>query len=426
MTKPKAISLFCGAGGCSLGFNNAGYNIVYASDIDSAAVQTYKTNFPETTVHEKDIQELDCTQLLKDLKLKKGELDILIGGPPCQGFSTAGTRFWDDPRNQLLKEYVRCLTEIRPKWFLMENVEGLLTTKGGEYVYEAAQAFIDLGYNIRIDKIYAHEFGVPQRRKRVLIIGNRLGFDFELPIPLSPATGRIFKNSSVTLSDALINLPKPGSDKEAIINYDFQSNSQLFEFYQTKTNNVSEHFTPYLNGIHLERIKILRQGQTMKDLPEHLQHESFKKRAFRRVMDGTPSKKRGGAPSGLKRLFANQPSLTITSAATREFIHPIEDRTLTIRECARIQTFPDHFEFKGSQSQKVKQIGNAIPPLLAQVFANHIKEEYGFGVKPLEENGKLIGFSLSKANAISPALEQTKGKLTKLKNKQLAKQLDLF
>ncbi|MEP0365718.1 MAG: DNA cytosine methyltransferase [Cyclobacteriaceae bacterium] len=426
MVNPKAISLFCGAGGCSFGFKKAGYDVVYASDIDSKAIETYQTNFPNTFAEERDIATLDCSKLLNELSIRKGELDILIGGPPCQGFSTAGTRFWDDPRNQLLKEYVRCLEELQPKWFLMENVEGLLTTKNGEYLFEATKAFIELGYNVRIDKIYAHEYGVPQRRKRVFIVGNRLGLDFELPTPLNLASGKIYKNSSVTLNDAFINLPKPSMEVSSSLKYDLVEYSDLFKYFESKQGQISDHFHVPINGIQLERIKSLNPGNTMKDLPEHLQHESYKKRAFRRVMDGTPSEKRGGAPSGLKRLFGNQPCLTITSAATREFIHPFEDRTLTIRECARIQTFPDYFEFRGNQSQKIQQIGNAIPPLLAHVFAEHIKKRYGFEEIKNEDSGKLIGFSLSKASAMSPALQKTKRKLNQLKHTQLAEQLDLF
>ena len=145
MTKrPKAISLFAGAGGCSLGFKQAGYDIIYATDFDKAAIETYKTNFPETKAECKDINNIDFPNLLADLKIKQGEVDILIGGPPCQGFSTAGPRFWDDPRNHLLKQYVRALEIIQPKWFLMENVEGLLTSNNGEYVSETVKAFIKL------------------------------------------------------------------------------------------------------------------------------------------------------------------------------------------------------------------------------------------------------------------------------------------
>jgi DNA (cytosine-5)-methyltransferase 1 len=418
MTKPKAISLFCGAGGCSLGFQKAGYKIIYASDFNKAAIETYKLNFPDTSSEVKDIVEQDFKQILKKHNLKKGELDILIGGPPCQGFSTAGTRFWDDPRNQLLKEYVRCLETVRPKWFLMENVEGLLTSNKGQYVFEAAKAFIDLGYSIRIDKIYSQEYGVPQRRKRVLIIGNRFGKNFSMPEAISKATGRIFKNSKYTLGDALINLPKPSSQENSVQEYNQVLDSDLFNYYRNPENCLTGHYSKSIEGINLERIKGLKQGQSMKDLPEDLQHESFKKRSKRRVKDGTPSEKRGGPPSGLKRLYMDQPSLTITSAATREFIHPIEDRPLTLRESARIQTFPDYFQFRGNQSEKIKQVGNAIPPMLAMIFAQHIKK-YGFSQRTIEE-GKLISFNLTKAKAMSPALLRTKNLLMTLRKEQLS------
>lgn len=423
--KPKAISLFCGAGGCSLGFELAGYDVIYASDFDKAAIDTYQLNFPETLSEVQDIITQDFKSLMTRLSIKQGELDILIGGPPCQGFSTAGTRFWDDPRNQLLKEYVRCLDEIRPKWFLMENVEGLLTSNKGNYVYEAAKAFRDLGYTIRIDKVYSQEYGIPQRRKRVIITGNRIGIDFGSPKPTSFTTGRIFKNSEFTLNDAFVNLPKASEYSIESIPYSSSINSSLFDYYRNPYGTVSDHFFKPIQGINLKRIEALKQGQTMKDLPESLQHESFKKRSKRRVMDGTPSEKRGGAPSGLKRLLLDQPSLTITSAATREFIHPTENRPLTIRECARIQTFPDHFHFKGTQSQKIKQIGNAIPPLLAKVFGEHIASQGFDEPKNIINKGKLIAFNLTKANAMSPALEKTSALLFELTESQ-PEQLKIF
>jgi DNA (cytosine-5)-methyltransferase 1 len=130
-----ALSLFCGAGGCSAGFQRAGYNILLASDIDKAAISSYKANFPETNCLEADICNIDFQKTLPDLGLLVGELDILIGGPPCQGFSTAGMRFWEDPRNALLKQYIHALQTMRPKWFLMENVEGLLTADKGKIYF---------------------------------------------------------------------------------------------------------------------------------------------------------------------------------------------------------------------------------------------------------------------------------------------------
>lgn len=426
MKKPKAISLFCGAGGCSLGFKQAGYSILYANDKDSAAVETYKKNFPETTCSNEDIDELDFENILNELGVKSGEVDILIGGPPCQGFSTAGSRFWDDPRNHLLKSYVNALKVIKPKWFLMENVEGLLTSNKGTYIYEAAKAFIELGYLIRVEKVYSQEYGVPQRRKRVLVVGNRLGHDFKMPEPTIKVSGQIFRNSHVTISHAIGGLPTATNDKEAALS---PANTPSYDEFEAilrgHAKKITDHYFPVINGIQLKRISALGPGQTMKDLPENLQHESFKKRANRRVADGMPTEKRGGAPSGLKRLIASEPSLTITGAATRELIHPIENRPLTIRESARIQTFPDDFDFCGNASQKIQQIGNAIPPILARIFAEHIRDDYGFEGHEVDA-GKMLGFLLTKAGAMSPALKRTESLLFRLFDGSKSKQGKLF
>lgn len=423
---PKGISLFCGAGGCSLGFKQAGYSILYANDKDSAAVETYKNNFPDAICSNEDIDEVDFDNVLKKIGMHPGELDILIGGPPCQGFSTAGSRFWDDPRNHLLKSYVRALKTIQPKWFVMENVEGLLTSNNGKYIYEAAKAFVELGYFIRIEKVYSQEYGIPQRRKRVLVVGNRLGYEYKLPEPTIKVSGQIFRNSDVTLNHAIRGLPAATNRKNAILSpLNEKSFDEFDAFLRNGAVEITDHYFPSINGIQLERIAGLKPGQTMKDLPEELQHESFKKRANRRVADGTPTEKRGGAPSGLKRLIANEPCLTITGAATRELIHPTENRPLTIRESARIQTFPDSFIFYGNASQKIQQIGNAIPPMLARILAEHIRDDYGFdGVT--SNTGRLLGFLLTKAGAMSPALKTTEFLLSSLLDSSIAKQHTLF
>jgi len=411
--KPNAISLFAGAGGCSLGFKNAGFNIIYATDIDNKAVETYKKNFPETRSECRDINDIDFGQLLHELNLHPGELDMLIGGPPCQGFSTAGTRFWDDPRNHLLKQYIRALEIVKPKWFMMENVEGLLTTKKGEYVYETIKAFIRLGYNIRLEKIYSQEYGIPQRRKRVIILGNRLGIDFNFPKPIFKSHGQRYRKSEVTIEDALFGLPAPTLEN-APAAYISELTGHWAELLENQAGIVTDHFVNRVDHIQQQRINAIGPGQTMQHLPDELQHPSFKKRAARRVMDGTPSEKRGGPPSGLKRLKLDEPSLTITGAAPREFIHPVENRTLTIRECARIQTFPDAFEFVGSQSDKMQQIGNAIPPLLAFHFATEVMR-CGFAQMQELNVGALIDFILTKSEGFSPALRHTEKLLLSLK-----------
>jgi len=426
--KPKAISLFCGAGGCSLGFEKAGYSIAYASDNNSQAISTYKDNFSTTKANCEDIQDIDFKILLKHLNLEVGALDILIGGPPCQGFTTAGHRFWDDPRNHLLKKYVHALEVLRPKWFFMENVEGLLTSNQGKYVHEATSAFVNLGYKIRLEKIYSHEYGVPQRRKRVIIIGNRLGIDFEMPKPTFQASGHIYRNGSVTINETIKGLPKAGESNDYIAKYTSNASSNFEAYLRNDATVVTDHYYSKLSGASLQRIEALKPGQTMKDLPERLQHDSFKRRANRRVADGTPSEKRGGSPSGLKRLIGQEPCLTITSAATREFIHPTENRPLTIRECARIQTFPDSFSFNGTAQQKALQIGNAIPPVLACVFAEHIKNNYGFSSININDDmkGGLLGYKLTKSDGMSPALNRTDTLLGKMINRKSAEQLELI
>lgn len=421
---PKAISLFAGAGGCSLGFKQAGFNVIFATDWDQSAVETYRSNFPETAVVCGDIGEIDFVGLMDDLGLVAGELEVLIGGPPCQGFSTAGPRFWDDPRNQLLKEYVRALATIQPKWFLMENVEGLLTSNGGDYVAEAVKAFVDLGYQVRLEKVYAQEYGIPQRRKRVIIVGNRLGIDFAFPKPTTVSHGKIYRNAEVTIGHALLGLPVPGTENVPATYTVKLREAGWVSCLMSRSGMVMDHFSPPIEELQLKRISLLCPGQSMKDLPEALQHASFKRRANRRVMDGTPSEKRGGAPSCIRRLPENEPSLTITGAAIREFVHPDQNRYLTLRECARIQTFPDEFMFYGSISDRIQQIGNAIPPMLALSFARMILE-MGFQRNADAGIGALLGYVLTKSTGQSPQLQATAQKLERLRiGKPL--QLSLF
>ncbi len=376
----RAISLFAGAGGCSLGFKNAGVNIIAAFENAQPAIATYNANFGEGCCQCVDLSSCNFYSLREQLGLRTGELDMMIGGPPCQGFTTAGGRFWDDPRNALVINYADALSVFFPKWFVMENVEGILTTAGGSYLFECVKKMVELGYSVYLKKVYMHEYGVPQRRKRVIIVGNRDGKRFSFPQPVSVATGAIYKHSSATLRTAI-------GDLESACYIDL------------------DHLPRSESGLRLERIQNLQQGQTMKDLPERLQHGSFKRRAFRRVCDGQLPEKRGGAPSGLKRLIYDEPSLTITSASPSEFVHPSEDRMLTLRECARIQTFPDNYIFKGTVAQKALQIGNAIPPLFAQQLAQQIIQCNTNA--PNEVKAGLLEFEVTKSEAMSPALQRT-------------------
>lgn len=384
-----AISLFAGAGGCSLGFKNAGVDIFTAFENAAPAIATYNLNFGKDVCHNVDLALCDFLTLRNNLGLQRGELDLIIGGPPCQGFTTAGNRFWNDPRNKLVQNYAQALDIFYPRWFMMENVEGILTTAKGTYIVECLKKMISLGYTVSLKKVYMQEYAVPQRRKRVIVVGNREGKKFDFPEPIEYASGAIYKNSSFTLRDAI-------SDLESC---------DIPEI---------DHIRKEETGIQLARIAALKVGQTMKDLPEYLQHDSFRRRASRRVCDGIPSEKRGGAPSGLKRLSYDEPCLTITSASPSEFVHPTQNRTLTIRECARVQTFPDSFLFCGTDAQKILQIGNAIPPVFAEQMARQIIicDENA----PNEKRPSLAKFEVTKATAKSPALQKTCNMLSSLQS----------
>lgn len=417
MIKPKAIALFCGAGGLSLGFKRAGYDVLLATDIDNHALSSYSAYFFDADVYQGDIRDLDPSSL-------NSSVDILLGGPPCQGFSSAGQLFWDDPRNKLLAEYVRILDALRPKWFLMENVEGLLTAWKGQYICECVKAMLSLGYNVSLEKLYAHAYGIPQRRKRVVLVGNRLGHIFKFPPASHNVSGAIFRKSEATFEQATSDLPIATTDTSATLGYASPPRNELQEILRSKSGMVAQHFFFPQGEEQQARIEMLAPGQTMKELPLEMQHASFRRRANRRVCDGTPTEKRGGAPSGIKRLFSNEPALTITGAAMREFVHPIENRTLSLRECARLQTFPDEFCFAGPPAAALKQIANAVPPLLAERIGRQIKTEFGFSVvyKPNRPHFK---FTLTQSNGMSPALRRTELMLKELIDDE-DKQLQLF
>jgi DNA (cytosine-5)-methyltransferase 1 len=401
----KAFSLFSGCGGCSLGLKQAGFDVVLAADINEDACRTYATNINSDSIWTADLSTITTNDLWERSGLEKSQVDLIVGGPPCQGFSSAGARNWDDPRNTLLKNFVEIVTSAKPTWFVMENVEGLLTANQGFFITEAITRLLEAGYWVRAKKIYMERYGVPQRRKRVLVVGNLEGHEFDFPVPTyRDGLQQMTFDEAPTLSilDAIADLPSVS--EQATPHYSSPpQNEYQSGLRRADDEPILHHQAKRLNPMNQQRVRLLAQGETMRDLPEDLQHPSFNRRAYRRVMDGTPTDKRGGAPSGLKRLDANSPSLTITSAASSEFIHPLEDRLLTLRECARIQSFPDWFELHGSWSSVATQIGNAIPPLIMQVLAKHIAGVASWRPKR-SSAGRWLGIDATKSTGMSPAL----------------------
>lgn len=384
----RIIDLFSGCGGLSLGFERAGFEVAHAYDNWQPAVQTYRQNFRHPISSEDLSQVSGLTQA-----------DVIIGGPPCQGFSSAGMRRDGDSRNTLVSIFSRLVATARPKAFVFENVEGFLTGGNGHFVFELLEPLVEAGYRIHLRKVNAANYGVPQHRKRVLAIGG-LGWDPSFPENTHSALGAPgahLNNKQTlpyapTLADAIADLPPAtiSSRKKDGVNFD--------------------HSFSALGPTDRERIMRLEQGQRMRDLPEELWHESYKVRANRRVSDGTPTEKRGGAPSGIRRLRSDEPSKAITGAATRELVHPTEDRPLTIRECARIQTFPDNFLFSGTNSEKIQQIGNAVPPMFAYAIARNLKSDL-LNYNNMIDSGALLSFHPTSSQGMSPILQKVCSKV---------------
>jgi DNA (cytosine-5)-methyltransferase 1 len=418
----RVVSLFSGAGGLSLGFSQAGCAPAFGAEINADACKTYNANL-ESECHKVDLANFNSPfkSLLSDTRTR--DVFAVIGGPPCQGFSTAGMRSATDPRNQLIFSYLEIVERLRPRWFLFENVEGLLTSNNGESVSSLVKSFLSLGYWVRLEKVNFAAYGLPQARKRVLIVGNRIGCQFSFPTPTHSysagkhkAVNHLPKAPDVSL--ALAGLGSTGTGLRPYAQTRPDSDYDELMRVGNLTGGVTlHHWRASESDVH--RFSRLQPGQTMRDLPEELWHDSFKRRAYRRVMDGTATERRGGAPSGYKRLQRNLNALTITSAATRELIHYSEDRPLTLREAARLQSFPDIFSFAGNQGSIAQQIGNAFPPLAARLFANTLMELDGNAGSSTQgswtdTHPALIGYRLTEATGMSPALANTERLLSAL------------
>lgn len=375
------LDLFCGAGGMSLGFLQAGFRIIKAIDHFNPAIETYNHNIG---LHG------EIGDLSQSLELPYA--DVIIGGPPCQGFSSAGLRRLKDYRNDLIRIFAQLVSTLKPKAFVFENVEGFLTAENGDRIIELLDPIIESGYKVHLRKVNAAHFGVPQHRKRVIAIGG-LGWAPSFPAYSHQAYGA---PGSQLVSQ---NLPLAPSIMDALHSLPIADT--------TPPGTIQGHFFRPLSGLELQRAMALVPGQTMRDLPESLQHESFRRRAFRRVMDGTPSHKRGGAPSGIKRLKPDEPSKAVTGGMQGEFIHPFEHRPLTIRECARLQTFPDQFVFRGNTSDQMQLIANAVPPLLAEHIAHNLLRDLEVkDRRSLTGNGEILSFIPTLSSGVSPALKQ--------------------
>lgn len=353
MSKNKytVIDLFSGAGGLSRGFYDANFNVVFGIDFDDMALKTFAKNHGDAKSMKLDLFDLENVDLIKELFNKEyNELDVLVGGPPCQGFSLAGKRKADDERNKLYKAMVKAASILKPKAVVLENVPGMLTLYDGAGKKRIFEDFEELGYKMHVKVLYAPDYGIPQIRKRAIFVGIRdHNYEFEFPKPIFEP------DEYITCEDAISDLPAlDGIYGEEIQNYPCDAKTN----YQREMRKKSDEIYNHIGTIHSEKtikmISMVPEGKNYKALPE-------KYRNLYKYHEA------------LTRYHSKKPSLTINTGHRSHF-HYKYNRIPTVRESARLQSFPDDFIFYGNKSQQYKQVGNAVPPKLGYVIAKEIKK----------------------------------------------------
>lgn len=321
------ISLFTGAGGLDIGFREAGFEGLLCSDIMPQAKESFLFNYKDEAYILEDIRKLTISQIQHYAKDKK--IDVIIGGPPCQGFSNMGNKNSADPRNLLFESYVKIVDAIRPKCFIFENVKGLLTMFEGRYFEKIITAFMELGYNLHYSLLDSSDYGVPQKRERVIIFGSQSKRQFKFPFHNHDSFGKIraYKNVGEAINDLI-----------------------------DKGTEIPNHIALNHSDIVIRRYQLIPEGGKLpkpEDLPEDIRRKNF--------------------GNTYTRLNRNDVSSTIVPGNNALPIHPVLNRSLTPREGARIQTFPDSYIFKGDRRSQCIQVGNAVPPLMAAKLANCVK-----------------------------------------------------
>ncbi|KAB2174512.1 DNA cytosine methyltransferase [Staphylococcus epidermidis] len=341
----KIIDLFSGAGGLSLGFENCGFETVLAIDKWKDAIETFNFNHKEKIGSTIDIHKFTNNDILK----YKRDVIGIIGGPPCQGFSLVGTRDTNDPRNSLYIEYVRFVDQIRPKFFVLENVSGLLSLEKGLFKDDILERFNNLGYNVEYKLLTASDYGVPQSRKRVFFVGlrkdifNDIYFNFDnLP-----------KANIISTQEAMSDLPKAVNHKN-LIEYKTKATNDFQRRMRKNSKGLLNHEITNHTQKTIEIISQVPDGGGIKDLPEELYKIRNYNNAFRRMNSKLPS--------------------NTIDCGHRNYFHYEENRVPTVRESARIQSFPDTYVFRGSKTSQYTQVGNAVPPLLSEIIASEIKK----------------------------------------------------
>ena len=345
--KPKVIDLFAGVGGLSYGFMQAGFEVVLANEIDETIAISYSKNHPQTKMINKDITKLDIEEIFKEYKNK---IDVIVGGPPCQGFSQKGKRKTiHDERNFLFRYYFKVVDYIKPEYFLIENVPNILTAENGLFKNEIINLFESIGYSVNCDVLKASDYGVPQDRRRAIIIGRKGENKPELP----KAT-----NESVTIYDAIGDLEFLNSGEGQEEQEYLMSPKTKYQKIMRKNSKIlHNHVATKHSKEAIKKLKMIPPGKGKEVLPKSMLTKS--------IYSGTWS-----------RMLYDGQSVTITTRfdtpSSGRFTHPILNRCITVREAARIQSFPDDFILYGSKNSQMKQVGDAVPPRLGKIIAESI------------------------------------------------------
>lgn len=380
-----SLDLFCGAGGITEGFRQAGFRSVFANDFNRDAVASFSENHPGTEAVCDSIESLDPTKIRKSLGLVKGELDCLVGGPPCQGFSiNAPIRVLEDPRNSLVRHYLRFVDAFQPKTLLIENVPGMVSLAGGRVLFEILERLEDLGYQSAYKILFAAHYGVPQERWRLIILASRVGEPPAHPLPQCDVSGRAnfaggrlltFRppypmrahlRPFVPVADAIGDLPPLESGEGSMcMPYLAPPASAFAKAMRKGSAQVRNHMAPKLAEVNLERLKHIQPGGSWRDIPFELLPKGMQQA---RSSDHT---KRYGRlrPEGLAGTV-----MTKMDPHWGAAFHYNQDRALTVREAARLQSFPDRYTFTGPYGAQYEQVGNAVPVLMARVLAASIMD----------------------------------------------------
>jgi DNA (cytosine-5)-methyltransferase 1 len=340
-TKIKVLDLFSGCGGLSFGFESVGFEIVAGIDNWGDALKTFQENHKNAQTFNLDLGNPDINKIKKDI----GEIDVVVGGPPCQGFSISGNRDLNDPRNSLYKGFVKIVKAFNPKVFVLENVPNLVSMGEGKIKDEIIKDFEKLGYEVKYKVLLASDYGVPQNRKRVIFVGVRGSNNFVFPETLFSNT-----KDKLTTADAISDLPD--KDLEDGTQLTKKPVSKYQEIMRTADSKIYNHKITSHDQKTIDIISLVPDGGNYKDLPE-------KYKSSRKVN------------IAWTRFNSKKPSPTIDTGHRHHF-HYKYNRVPTVRESARLQSFPDNFIFLGSKTSQYKQVGNAVPPLLAEAIGKNI------------------------------------------------------